>query len=163
MRLTKHTNYAIRMLMYCASNTEKLSRVSDIAKFYNLPEPFLLKILQSLTKAGYVKSVRGRKGGIRLAKPAQYIGLGEVVRRVEDNFELAECFQAGEAECPLITSCGLSSSLRSALDAFFAVLDEYTIDDLANNQRNLNVLVQLEAATRTPFAPKTKVEGLAET
>jgi len=144
------------MLMYCASNPEKLSRVSDIAKFYDLPEPFLLKILQSLTKSGFVKSVRGRNGGIRLAKPAQHIGLGEVVRKVEDNFELAECFQDGEAVCPLVTSCGLSSSLKRALDAFFSVLDEYTVHDLANNQRNLNVLVQLEAATRIPFEPKSK-------
>lgn len=149
--------------MYCASNPEKLSRVSDIAKFYSLPEPFLLKILQSLTKSGYVKSVRGRNGGIRLAKPAKYIGLGEVVRRVEDNFELAECFQDGEAECPLVTSCGLSSSLKRALDAFFSVLDEYTIHDLANNQYNLNILVQLEAATRIPFEPKAKSGAVSKT
>ncbi|MEL6948428.1 MAG: iron-responsive transcriptional regulator RirA [Pseudomonadota bacterium] len=159
MRLTKHTNYAVRMLMFCASNPEELSRVNQIAKFYNLPEPFLLKILQSLTKAGYVTSVRGRNGGIRLARDAQDIGLGEVVRTIEENFELAECFQDGEAECPLVTSCGLSSSLKKALDAFFAVLDEYTIHDLANNQRNLNILVQLEAATRIPFEPGTAAKA----
>ncbi|MEL7279378.1 MAG: iron-responsive transcriptional regulator RirA [Pseudomonadota bacterium] len=153
MRLTKHTNYAIRMMMYCDSN-EGLSRVSDIAKFYGLSEQFLLKILQSLTKAGFVESVRGRNGGIRLARPASDLRLGEIIRSTEDNFALAECFEGGENVCPLFTSCGLNQALSEALSAFFEVLDNYTLADLTNKERNLNVLLQLEAAKNIPLSAK---------
>jgi len=150
MRLTKQTNYAIRMMMYCDSN-EGLSRVSSIAQFYNLSEQFLLKILQTLTKAGFVQSVRGRNGGIKLARPAEEISLGEIVRQTEDNFALAECFEEGETVCPLITSCGLNQALSEALGAFFNVLDSYTLADLTNNQRNLHVLLQLDASKNVPL------------
>lgn len=150
MRLTKQTNYAIRMLMYCDSNTG-LSRVRAIAEFYGLSEQFLMKILQTLTKAGFVESVRGRHGGIRLARPAEEIGLGEIVRATEDNFALAECFEGGEGACSLFSSCGLNSALKEALDAFLAVLDSYTLADLTNNERNLHVLLKLDAARYEPL------------
>lgn len=150
MRLTKRTNYAIRMMMYCDSN-EGLSRVSSIAQFYDLSEQFLLKILQVLTKAGFVESVRGRNGGIRLARPASEIGLGEIIRKTEDSFALAECFEAGENICPLLSSCGLNQALHEALSAFFKVLDGYTLADLTNNERNLHVLLQLEASKNIPL------------
>ncbi|PCH46461.1 MAG: iron-responsive transcriptional regulator [Hyphomicrobiales bacterium] len=156
MRLTKQTNYAIRMLMYCDSS-KGLSRVSSIANFYSLSEQFLLKILQVLTKSGLMESVRGRNGGIRLARPASEIGLGEVVRITEENFELAECFQDGDASCPLVTSCGLNHALSKALNAFFAVLDEYTLADLTNNERNLHVLLQLEASKNIPLESQTRL------
>jgi len=158
MRLTKQTNYAVRMLMFCASNSDQLSRVSQIAKFYDLPEQFLLKILQLLNKGGFVQTVRGRNGGFKLSRPAADILLGSVVRTIEDNFELAECFEAGESQCPLVTSCGLNQALAKALNSFFDVLDDYTLADLANNQRNLNVLLQLEAATQIPFE-RSRVDG----
>jgi len=150
MRLTKQTNYAIRMMMYCDSN-DGLSRVSDIAGFYNLSEQFLLKILQILTKAGFVESIRGRNGGIRLALPAEELGLGEIIRVTEDNFAMAECFEGGENVCPLVNSCGLNQALSEALNAFFKVLDGYTIADLTNNKRNLHVLLQLDAAKHVPL------------
>lgn len=150
MRLTKQTNYAIRMLMYCNSN-DGLSRVSSIAGFYGLSEQFLLKILQTLTKAGFMDTVRGRNGGIQLARPAEDIGLGEVVRATEENFALAECFEGGEEACPLVHSCGLNEALNTALKAFMDVLDQYTIADLTNNERNLHVLLQLEAAKQIPL------------
>jgi len=150
MRLTKQTNYAIRMMMYCDSN-DGLSRVSSIAGFYDLSEQFLLKILQVLTKAGFVESVRGRNGGIRLARSANEIGLGEVIRATEDSIALAECFEAGETECPLVSSCGLNQALAEALNAFFEVLDRHTLADLTNNERNLHVLLQLEAAKQIPL------------
>jgi len=150
MRLTKQTNYAIRMLMYCEAS-DGLSRVSAIASFYNLSEQFLLKILQSLTKAGLVETVRGRNGGIRLARAAEDIRIGDVVRATEENFALAECFEAGETECPLVTTCGLNQALAEALGAFFAVLDGYTLSDLTNNSRNIHVLLQLDASKDIPL------------
>ena len=150
MRLTKQTNYAIRMMMYCDSNSG-LSRVNSIANFYNLSEQFLLKILQVLTKADLVESVRGRNGGIRLARPADEICLGEVVRATEENFALAECFEAGDTDCPLLNSCGMNKALLEALQAFFNVLDSYTLADLTNSERNLHVLLQLDASKSIPL------------
>ncbi len=138
------------MLMYCDSN-DGLSRVSAIAGFYDISEQFLLKILQGLTKAGFVDTVRGRNGGIRLAKPADEIGLGEVVRATEESLALAECFDGGEEACPLVSSCGLNQALNEALNAFFSVLDRYTIADLTSNDRNLHVLLQLDAAKHLPL------------
>jgi len=115
MRLTKQTNYAVRMLMYCAANGDKLSRIPEIAKAYGVSELFLFKILQPLTRAGIIETVRGRNGGVRLPKPASEITLFDVVRVTEDSFAMAECFEAGEIECPLVDSCGLNAALRKAL------------------------------------------------
>ena len=150
MRLTRQTNYAVRILMFCASNPG-LSRVAQIAEFYAISEPFLFKILQALTKSGFIETVRGRSGGIRLAMPADEIRLGRVVRDIEDNFDLVECFQPGDAECPLISSCGMSEALRDALDAFFAVLDGFTIADLTDKQRNIGILARLELLKSEPL------------
>ncbi|OLP58106.1 iron-responsive transcriptional regulator [Xaviernesmea oryzae] len=149
MRLTKQTNYAIRMLMYCAANDGRLSRIPEIAKAYGVSELFLFKILQPLNKAGLVETVRGRNGGVRLPRPADQITLFDVVKVTEDSFAMAECFEAGEIECPLVDSCGLNSALRRALNAFFAVLAEYTIDDLVKARPQINFLLGLEPRPQT--------------
>ena len=134
MRLTRQTNHAIRMLMYCAVNPGKLSRVGDIAAAYSLSELFLFKILQPLVMAGLVETVRGRNGGIRLAKPAEEITLRAVVQVTEECFALAECFETGATDCPLIDSCALNAALHKALDAFLGVLGNYTIADLSSQK-----------------------------
>lgn len=130
MRLTKQTNYAIRILMYCDTNQGKLSQISEIAKAYNVSENFLFKILQSLVRANFVKTVRGRNGGIYLTKPAQEISVAEVIKVTEDNFAMAECFENEAAECPLLDSCGLNAAFNKALRAFFTVLEQTTIAQL---------------------------------
>jgi Rrf2 family transcriptional regulator, iron-responsive regulator len=145
MRLTKQTNYAVRMLMYCAANNEQLSRIPEIAKAYGVSELFLFKILQPLNKAGLVETVRGRNGGVRLGRPAEKITLFDVVKVTEDSFAMAECFEDdGDVDCPLIDSCGLNSALRKALNAFFDVLTEYTIDDLVKARPQINFLLGID-------------------
>lgn len=144
MRLTKQTNYAIRMLMYCAANGENLSRIPEIARAYGVSELFLFKILQPLNKAGLVETVRGRNGGVRLPRPADQINLFDIVRVTEENFSMAECFETGEIDCPLVDSCGLNAALRKALNAFFEVLQQYTIDDLVKARPQINFLLGLE-------------------
>lgn len=144
MRLTRQTNYAMRMLMYCAANGEDLSRVADIAKSYAVSELFLFKILQPLAKGGLVTTVRGRNGGIRLARPATEISLLNVVKVTEDNFAMAECFENDAAECPLVNSCALNSALRQALNAFFDVLSDYSIDDLVKARPDIHALLGLD-------------------
>jgi Rrf2 family protein len=143
MRLTKQTNYAIRILMYCAANDGKLSQIPEIATAYNLSEAFLFKILKPIVKHGFAESIRGRNGGIRLAKPASDIKLSDVVRITEDNFAMADCFESDGTDCPLIDHCGLNSALREALNAFFAVLDKYTIQDIASSNSRIDELLGL--------------------
>ena len=130
MRLTRQTNYAIRILMYCASNGGKLSRIKDIAAANSASELFMFKILQPLVEAGMVETVRGRNGGVRLARPAETINLRKVVEVTEESFAMAECFETGAVDCPLIDSCKLNAALRKALNAFLSVLGEYTIENL---------------------------------
>jgi Rrf2 family transcriptional regulator, iron-responsive regulator len=144
MRLTRQTNYAIRMLMYCAANDGRLSRVPDIAKAYSVSELFLFKILQPLVEAGLVETVRGRNGGVRLGRPAATITIFDVVRVTEESFAMAECFEADGADCPLIDSCSLNSALREALGAFFEVLAKYSIADLVKTRPNVRALLGLE-------------------
>lgn len=144
MRLTKQTNYAIRMMMYCAATERgRLSRVQEIARAYGVSELFLFKILQPLVEAGLMETVRGRKGGVRLAKDACDITLYDIVRVTEDGFAMAECFENDSADCPLIDSCSLNAALYEALNAFFAVLQAYTIADLVRNRPQMRSLLGL--------------------
>ena len=144
MRLTKQTNYAIRMLMYCAANGgDQLSRVSDVAKAYGVSELFLFKVLQPLVQGKLVEAVRGRNGGIRLARSADKISLLDVVRLTEESFSMAECFDEGGSDCPLIDACSLNNALRKALNAFFDVLNGYTIAELVRTKPDIRALLRL--------------------
>jgi Rrf2 family iron-responsive transcriptional regulator len=152
MRLTRQTNYAIRILMYCAVNKDRLSRIPEIAAAYSVSELFLFKILQPLVENGLVETVRGRNGGVRLGRPADEITLFDVVRVTEENFAMAECFENDATECPLVDSCGLNSALREALGAFFAVLEKHTIADLVRNRPNVRGLLGIDLIGRPALA-----------
>jgi len=146
MRLTKQTNYAFRVLMYCSANAGRKSRVPEIAGAFSVSEPFLFKIVQLLSEGRLVKTTRGRGGGIVLARPGGEITLLDVVRVTEDGFAMAECFDSGEADCPLIDHCALNAALRRALGAFMDVLDETSIDDLVRARPGLHALIGLQDA-----------------
>jgi Rrf2 family iron-responsive transcriptional regulator len=138
MRLTRQSNYAIRTLVYCAVNAPELSRIADIAKAHAISELFLFKLIKPLVEAGLLQTVRGRKGGIRLGRPAADITLLDTVKLTEESFAMAECFEGGsDVACPLVDNCDLNGALREALGAFFEVLDSYTIADLASKRRHL--------------------------
>lgn len=141
MRLTRQTNYAIRLLMYCAANDGRLSRVSEVAAAYSVSELFLFKILQPLVEHKLTETVRGRNGGVRLGRPAAEITLFDVVRVTEENFAMAECFENDATECPLVDSCALNEALRKALGAFFEVLQGYTIEDLVKARPSMRDLL----------------------
>ncbi|MGE0283545.1 MAG: iron-responsive transcriptional regulator RirA [Rhizobiaceae bacterium] len=144
MRLTRQTNYAIRILMYCAANDERLSRIPEIATAYAVSELFLFKILQPLVENGLVETVRGRNGGVRLGRPADQITLFDVVRVTEESFAMAECFENDNSDCPLVDSCALNAALREALGAFFDVLSKHTIADLAKERTNMRTLLKID-------------------
>ncbi len=144
MRLTQQANYAVRTLMYCAARpSDEVSKIPEIARTYGISETHLFKVLKILVDHGYVETLRGRNGGIRLAHAADRILLGEVIRAAEENFNLAECFDAAKQECPLLNSCTFNRVLKEALVAFFAVLDQYTIADLAEDKDRLQVLLNM--------------------
>jgi len=144
MRLTRQTNYAIRILMYCAANDTRLSRIPEIAAAYSVSELFLFKILQPLVENHLVETVRGRNGGVRLGKPAADITLFDVVRVTEESFAMAECFENDATDCPLIDSCALNATLRAALGAFFEVLQSRTIADLVKERPSMRDRLGIE-------------------
>lgn len=152
MRLTRQTNYAMRILMYCAANQDRLSRIPEIAAAYSVSELFLFKILQPLVENGLVETVRGRNGGVKLGRPAEEISLFDVVRVTEESFAMAECFES-DTECPLVDSCALNSALREALNAFFEVLGRHTIADLVAERPDMRGLLGIDQLTaRQPAA-----------
>ena len=144
MRLTRQTKYAIRILMYCAANEGRLSRIPEIAAAYSVSELFLFKILQPLVENKLVETVRGRNGGVRLGQPAADISLFDVVRVTEENFAMAECFENDATDCPLVDSCALNEALRKALGAFFEVLEGYSIEDLVKARPSMRDLLGIE-------------------
>lgn len=148
MRLTQATNYSVRILLYCAANPERPSRVADIAASFEMSETHLFKILKVLVDNGYVKTIRGRNGGLMLGRPAEGITIGEVVRAAEETFVLADCFDENGHDCPLTQSCEYNRILREALGAFFAVLDRYTIADVAKDRPDLRFLLGIEGLDR---------------
>lgn len=138
MRLTRQSSYAIRTLIYCAVNAPGLSRIADIARAHSISELFLFKLIRPLVEAGLIETVRGRKGGIRLGRPAAEITLLDTIKLTEESFAMAECFEGGsDVLCPLADACDLNGALREALGAFFDVLESYTIADLADKRLSL--------------------------
>ena len=152
MRLTRQTNYAIRILMYCAANNGRLSRIPEIASAYGVSELFLFKILQPLVENGLVETVRGRNGGVRLGRPAETITLFDVVRVTEENFAMAECFENDTTDCPLVDSCSLNAALREALGAFFEVLQRHTIAELVKAKANVRSLLGIDLLEQRALA-----------
>ena len=131
MRLTTMTDYALRLLMYVAHRPDRLCTIAEIATAYGISEAHLMKITHQLGQAGFIETVRGKGGGMRLASPPQQINLGAVVRRMESDLFLVECFADADNHCVLTGHCRLAAVLDEALGAFLARLDAVTLADLA--------------------------------
>lgn len=130
MRLTRHTDYAMRVLMYLAAQPDRICTIPEMARAYGISQNHLMKVVHQLGKAGYVVGVRGRHGGVRLARPAETINVGAVIRYGEtqagaEGLALLDC-----PACPIAPACGMTSVVDEALAAFFAVLERYTLADL---------------------------------
>jgi len=133
MHLTLHTDYALRLLMLLALEPGELHTIEEVARRYGISRNHLTKITQTLVQAGFIESLRGRGGGLRLGRPAEAINLGAVVRATEDGFELVECFDRERSLCVVAPACGLRGPLEEALEAFLGVLDRYWLHDLVKN------------------------------
>ena len=130
MRITKRTNIAIRVLMYCAINTDRLVTKSEIAKQCNTSESHLAQVINQLARLGFLNTQRGRNGGIALGMPTQVITVGDVFRQVEVNTPVTECFADTDNTCPLVDICRLKLAITDATEAFYAHLDKITLDAL---------------------------------
>ena len=131
MRLTFYSDYSLRLLMYAAVRHGELVTIQEVADAYGISKGNLMKVAFKLGRKGYLETVRGRGGGFRLSRSPDRIGLGEVVRMTEEDFTMVECFDPRSNTCAISGPCRLRGVLSKALQAYFAVLDEYTLADLA--------------------------------
>lgn len=146
MRLTIRTNLAMRALMTCAINPDRVLRKSEIAAACGASEAHLGAVINQLAKTGFIETLRGRGGGIRLKFPPDAISVGRVFRIFEANTPFAECFSAQNNHCPIASACKLRTSLDIALDAFYSTLDSVTLADLTCGNTGLERLLSLEHA-----------------
>lgn len=141
MRLTLFTDYSVRVLLYLGAHPGRLCSIAEVAQGYGISQNHLMKVVNQLVRQGYVESVRGRSGGIRLGRPPEAINLGAVVRDTEDGFELVDC-----GGCRVAPACGVTGVLGEALAAFLAVLDRYTLADMLTPRLRLRELLLPEPA-----------------
>lgn len=153
MRLTVYTDYALRMLMYLAVKEDGLATIADIAESYGISRTHLMKVAHQLGVAGYIETVRGRQGGLRLARPSRMIGVGEVVRCTEPDMALVPCLEPVNGQCTILACCQLRTALQRARMAFVAVLDEYTLHDLVVQGAPMRDLLGIPAMPKPRQAP----------
>jgi Rrf2 family nitric oxide-sensitive transcriptional repressor len=133
MRLTVHSDYALRLLTALALEPGERQTIEQIAHRYRISRNHLMKVAQTLAHAGFIDSQRGRGGGLLLRMPAGQISLGAVLRSTEEDFALVECLNGGSNRCVIAAGCGLPAPLREAMDAFFRVLDRRTLADVVQS------------------------------
>lgn len=141
MKLTTFSDYTLRVLMFLALNRDRLATIPEIAAAYEISENHLMKVVHQLARAGVIESVRGKGGGIRLAREPEAIRLGEIIRASEGSAPIVECLSGDVSTCCIAPACRLTAILVSAFDALFATLDEYTLADLVRSPRSLNAIL----------------------
>lgn len=139
MRLTRYTDFAMRVLLYLGRQPDRICPVSEIARGYDISHNHLMKVVNDLVNAGYLRSVRGRHGGVLLARPAERIRIGDLVRHTEDSFDLVGC-----GSCIIAPACGLTGILDEALEAFLGVLDRYTLADVLQRKGDFGFLLRAD-------------------
>ena len=142
MRLTRYTDYAMRVLLYLGARPDRLCSIAEIARAYSVSQNHLMKVVNDLVRAGYVTSVRGRNGGVRLARPPAEINVGAVIRHTEEGFDLVDC-----GSCVVASACGLTGALGKALGAFLGVLDGYTLETLLGSRPAMTTLFDARIAS----------------
>ena len=152
MYLTQHTDYGLRVLVYTAINDDTLVNIGTIAETYNISKSHLMKVVTSLVKGGFLVSVRGKGGGLRLADNPENINIGAVVRHLEP-MQVVECM-GDNNECLITPSCRLTGIITGAIKAFFNHLDQYSLQDLLDKP-TYDILY-------TPRIPINKIRGTAD-
>ena len=134
MRLTTFSDYSIRVLIYLAANQDRLSSIQEIADSYKISKNHLMKVIYQLGKKGYIETIRGRYGGIRIGMDPAEINIGRLIRDTEEDFQIAECFSNDHEGCAIRSFCAMKGVLNQALAAFLQVLDSYTLEDVTKNR-----------------------------
>ena len=140
MRLTFSTDYALRLLMLVGLEIDRLVTIEEVADRFGISKNHLMKVAYQLAQAGYLQTVRGRNGGLRLGKASSQIVIGEVVRKIEPDFAVVKCENPG-GYCRIARCCILRSAIREAVHAFLEKLDEYTLEDLLRPKTKLRRLL----------------------
>lgn len=135
MRLTRYSDYSLRVLIYLALRAGHRATVEEVAESYGISRAHLTKVVHALGRAGFVETIRGRGGGLRLSRSPDAINVGDVVRHTEGRMDLVECFDPETSSCRIEPACALRGVLEEALDAFLATLDEHTLADLVARRR----------------------------
>lgn len=151
MRLTQYSNFALRTLQFLALRAPEIVTVDDVARAHRISRAHLVKVAYDLSQRGYIETLRGRNGGMRLARKAEEITIGEVIRWTEAPLELVECFNPDTNTCPLQGHCHLSRGIQRALRAFLSVLDDLTIADIAINR---DMLLERLVSNAAPDKPE---------
>lgn len=156
MHLTTYSDYSMRVLVYLSLEREKLVTIADIARAYNISENHLMKVVHHLALEGYIETVRGKGGGMRLARKPENINIGKLIRKTEgDNGLLACTYEV--SNCCIQTSCDLVEILREAYSALYDVLDKYTLADLIKNQPPLaRILLHPRSDKTKPVAAASR-------
>lgn len=153
MQLTAFTDYALRMLMGLGAVAPEKLTVGQLSAAYGISVHHLLKVANELAALGYVETIRGKSGGVRLAKSPDDICIGAVVRAVEPEFGVVPCLRTGDAPCVIAPACRLKRVLASATERFLLELDQHTLADLLEPRHQLQRLLQL-AGDRVPAADR---------
>lgn len=133
MQLTKFTDYSLRILIYMSEHPDQLCTINEMAKWYGISKTHLVKVAHNLVKLGYIKSTQGKGGGLHLNREAQEINIGQLIRDIEPNFYIAECFDRERNSCRITETCKLKHILHEAADQFFNVLNKHTLDTITLN------------------------------
>ncbi|GGA77105.1 RrF2 family transcriptional regulator [Ornithinibacillus halotolerans] len=142
MQLKKYTDYSLRVLIFVGLKPQgELASIKEISDVYDISHNHLGKIVHELTRLELLEGIRGRGGGIRLAKNPEEINIGKLIRVIERDFALLECFNTGENHCVISPGCTLKHVLNKALHSFYHVLDQYTLKDLIANEEELRSLM----------------------
>ncbi|MBN3855237.1 Rrf2 family transcriptional regulator [Paraburkholderia sp. Ac-20340] len=162
MRLTDYTDYSLRVMLYLALRRDGLATIQEISDAYGISKNHLMKVVQRLGELGWVDTVRGRNGGLRLAPDSRALSIGAVVRKTENDFALVGCFpdeRGDRRQCVIEPQCRLKHALAAARDAFLAELDRHTIGELAQPANELTGLLGLAPIEFVPNAATGVARG----
>lgn len=145
MHITRYTDYSMRVLIYLAVQNDRLATIQEIADAYEISKNHLMKVVHQLNKKGYIETVRGKKGGMKLRMAPEEINVGVLVRETEHDLSIVECYSSNNA-CKITPVCGLKPMMGEALHAFLSVLDKYTLKDVMKDQYKPQLLRLLQIA-----------------
>jgi len=147
MHLKRYTDYSLRVLIYLGLHPERLVTIAEIASTFGISKNHLMKVVKDLVAHGFIQSVKGKSGGLRLGHDPADINIGKVVRRMESDFALVECLGENQS-CRIVPACRLKPVLHEAAERFLEVLDTYTLSDVLTNRQ---VLLRLVTDTQRPM------------